>query len=246
VYYARRAVYTTPALPPTLALALDTSWARESPSSPMTRALSYFLCAWMLLPSLASAEEHVGDEQWLVALRHSGSYQEGVKRVREKLELSYDMGAVNGASHWETIHDYYVGLARAKGCKKGTPYADGPVKACHKVSKSEPKLLGAPYKKGRDEIVALSLDSLYPDLVRKVLFVIYDYGYVQGMKHVLRKNNDDLRWAQSFYRSCVARANDAAHEPVCASASKAWSDGLLKRLRREIEAHGLPAGKKSK
>jgi len=200
----------------------------------------------MLLPSLASAEGHVGDEQWLVALRHSGSYQEGVKQVREKLELSYDMGAVNGASHWETIHDYYIELARAKGCNKGTPYADGPVKACHRVSTSEPKLLGAPYKKGRDEIVALSLESLYPHLVRKVLFVIYDYGYVQGMKHVLRKNSDDLRWAQAFYRSCVARANDAAHEPVCASASKAWSDGLLKRMRREIEAHGLPAGKKPK
>jgi len=26
----------------------------------------------MLLPSLASAEEHAGDEQWLAALRHSG------------------------------------------------------------------------------------------------------------------------------------------------------------------------------
>ncbi len=106
-------------------------WARESPSSSMTRVLSLLLCAWLLLPSLASAEEHAGDEQWLVALRHSGSYQEGVKQVREKLELSYDMGAVNGASHWETIHDYYIELARAKGCKKGKRDADGPVKVCH-------------------------------------------------------------------------------------------------------------------
>ena len=212
----------------------------------MIRALPFFLCAWLLVPSLADAEGDAGDEQWLVALRHSGSYQKGMKHVREKLELSYDMGAVNGASHWETIHDYYIGLARAKGCKKGTPYADGPVKACHKMSKSEPKLLGAPYKKGRDEIVALSLESLYPGLVRKVLFVIYDYGYVQGMKHVLRKNNDDLRWTQAFYKSCFARANDAAHEPACARASKAWSEGLLNGLRRQIEAHGLPAGKKSK
>jgi len=88
VYNARRAVYTTPALPPTLALALalalDTSWARESPSSPMTRALSYFLCAWMLLPSLASAEEHVGDEQWLVALRHSGSHFATAARIKRE------------------------------------------------------------------------------------------------------------------------------------------------------------------
>jgi hypothetical protein len=91
--------------------------------------------------------------------------------VREKIELTYDVGAVNGASHWDTIHGYYVELARAKGCKKGAPYANGPVKACHKVSRPEPKLLGAPYNKGRNEIVALSLESLYPELVRKVLFV---------------------------------------------------------------------------
>jgi len=212
----------------------------------MMRALPFFLCAWLLLPSLAGAEGDAGDEQWLVALRHSSSYQKGMKQVREKLELSYDMGAINGALHWETIHEYYIGLARAKGCKKGTPYADGPVKACHEVSKPEPKLLGAPYKKGRGEIVALSLESLYPDLVRKVLFIIYDYGYVQGMKHVLRKNNDDLRWTQAFYKSCVARANDAAHEPACAHTSKAWSEGLLNRLRKQIDAHGLPAGRKPK
>ena len=210
------------------------------------RALPFFLCAWLLLPSLAGAEESADYEQWLVALRHSGSYQKGMKHVREKIEFSYDMGAVKGASHWETIHGYYIGLARAKGCKRGTPYADGPVKACHKVSTPEPKLLGPPYNKGRDEIVALSLESLYPALVRKVLFIIYDYGYVQGMKHVLRKNNDDLRWAQSYYKSCIARANNAAQEPACARASKAWSERLLNRLRKQIEAHGLPAGKKPK
>ena len=212
----------------------------------MTRVLPFLLCAGLLVPSLAAAEEPETEEQRLVALRNSGSYNEGMKQVREKIELTYDMGAVNGASHCDTIHGYYVEVARAKGCKKGAPYAEGPVKACHKVSKPEPKLLGAPYNKGRNAIVALSLESLYPELVRKVLFVIYDYGYVQGMKHGLRRNNDDLRWAQSYYKSCVARANDAAHEPVCASASKAWSEGLLKRLRKQIEAHGLPAGKKPK
>lgn len=210
----------------------------------MARMLPFALCAWLLVPSAAGADGRAGDEQWLTVLRHSGSYQDGMQKVREKLELSYDMGAVNGALHWETIHEYYIDLAKAKGCKKGTPYADGPVKACRKASGPEPKLLGAPYKKGASEVAALSLESLYPELVKKVLMVIYDYGYVQGMKHVLRKNNDDLRWGQAFFKSCVARANDSEHEPVCADASKAWSDGLLKRLRKQIEAHGLPAGKK--
>jgi hypothetical protein len=167
-----------------------------------------------------------------------------MKQVREKIDFAYDLGAVKGASHWETIHGYYIELARAKGCKKGAPYADGPIKTCHEVSKAQPKLLGASYKKGRTKIVALSLESLDPELVRKVLFVIHDYGYVQGMKHGLRKHNDDLRWKQSFYESCIARANDAEHEPACAKASKSWSEALLKRLRAQVEAHGLPVGKK--
>jgi hypothetical protein len=114
------------------------------------------------------------------------------------------------------------------------------------VSKAEPKVPGSPYKKGKAELATMSLESLYPELVRKVLFVIYDYGYVQGMKHGLRKHNDDIAWAQTYYKSCVARVNDAEHEPVCAKASKAWSEALLHRLRKQIEAHGLPVGEKPK
>jgi LmbE family N-acetylglucosaminyl deacetylase len=60
-----------------------------------------------------------------------------------------------------------------------------------------------------------ALESMYPDLVRKVLFVIYDYGYVH-----------------------------AEHEPACAAASKIWADALLEKLGKQIEAHGLPVGKK--
>jgi len=109
----------------------------------MIRVLPFVLCAWLLLPSSGAAEELESDAQALVALRHSGSYQE-------------------------------------------------------------------------------------------------------GMKHGLRKHNDDLRWAQSFYKSCVTRANDAEHEPVCSESSKAWSEGLLKKLRKQVESHGLPVGKKPK
>jgi hypothetical protein len=210
----------------------------------MARIFQVLLCVSLLVPSFAGADTPASDEQANLELRRSGSYQEGMQKVRDKLELSYDVGAVNGATHWEAIHDYYVELARAKGCKKGAPYAAGPIKACHNVSKSEPKLLGPAYDKGRKEILALSLESLYPELVRKVLFVIYDYGYVQGAKHVLRENNDDLRWGQAFYKSCVARANDAAHEPACAAASKRWSKSVLSELHQQLESHGLPAGKK--
>jgi hypothetical protein len=207
---------------------------------------AFFLWAWLLLPSLAAAEEVAPDEQWLANLRGSGTYKEGLSAVRAKIESAYDLGAVAGAVHWESIHDYYIELARAKGCKKGTPYAAGPVKACRRVSKAEPRLVGVRYKEGRKAVVALSQDTLYPALVRRVLFVIYDYGYVQGMKHSLRHHNDDLRWTQAYYKSCVNRANDAEHEPVCANASKAWSEAHLKRLRKQVESHGLPAGKKPK
>jgi hypothetical protein len=186
----------------------------------MMRLLPLLLCAWFLLPSLVAADEPARDAQWHATLRNSGSYKTGMNQVREKIEFAYDRGAVNGASRWETIHGYYLELARAKGCKTGVPFADGPVKACHQVSTVEPKLLGPTYSQGREEIIALSMDSVYPALVRKVLFVIYDYGYVQGVKHGLRKYNDDLVWAQTYYKSCVERANDAAHEPACAEASK--------------------------
>jgi hypothetical protein len=177
----------------------------------MTRFLALLLIALALVPSPAAAEEPENDERSLVALRGSGSYQRGLKTVREKIE-----------------------------------FADGPVEACHEVSQPEPKALGSPYKKGKGEIVTMSLEFLYPDLVREVLFVIYDYGYVQGMKHGSRQHNDDLEWAQTYYKSCVARANDAEHEPVYAETSKAWSEAILNGLRKEIDAHGLPAGKKPK
>ena len=39
---------------------------------------------------------------------------------------------------------------------------------------------------------------------------------------------------------------NAEHEPICAKASKAWSEALLSRLGKQIEAHGLPVGEKPK
>jgi len=141
----------------------------------MIRLLPLLVCTWALLPSLAAADEPENGARWLVELRNSGSKKKGMQEVREKIESVYDLGAVAGASQWDAIHDYYIEVARTKGCQKGTPYADGPVKACHKR---------------------------------------------------------------------IERANDAEHEPVCAKASKTWADALLRKLRKQIEAHGLPVGKR--
>ncbi len=184
------------------------------------------------------------EEAWLRAVRGSGSYRHGMDNVEKFITAAYDLGAIAGATHWEDIHDYYIQLARAKGCQKGKAHASGPVKACHKVSGTEPKVVAKDYQKGKAKTLALAKDTLYPDLVERVLVVLYDYGYVQGMKHGLRVHNDDIRLAQTYYRACMARANDAEGEGPCAKNSKAWADALLARLVERIEAHGLPARSK--
>lgn len=203
-----------------------------------------FLCTLVPLPFPTSAEEAKTDEQWLLRLRNSASYKKGLIEVRKNVEAVYDSGAVNGATHWEDIHNYYIELARATGCKKGAGDAGGPSNECPKVSKAKPELLGTDYKTGKDQVIAIARETAYPNLVRQVLLTIYDYGYVQGMKHGLRSHNDNLRWKQAYYKACVERAKDAKREPVCAEASSAWSEALLKRLGKDMESHGLPAGRK--
>ncbi|MGB5701253.1 MAG: hypothetical protein WBM48_00425 [Polyangiales bacterium] len=211
----------------------------------MARFLSLVLCLSMWLPSIAAAEAGskapATEDEWVKALRGSGSYREGLDAVRELVERAYDLGGIAGASHWEDVHEYYSGVARAKGCQRGKPFADGPVKACHQVTGSEPGVVGPDYKDGMAKTVSLAEETLYPSLVKRVLVVLYDYGYVQGMKYGLRFHNDDIRLAQTYYRSCMARANDAKGEAPCAESSKKWADKLLARMRQQIEAHGLPA-----
>lgn len=207
----------------------------------MVRFLSLALFLSIVPLAVASAEAPESDEAWLKELRGSGSYRRGMEVVEKYITAAYDFGAIAGATHWQDIHDYYVELARAKGCEKGKAYASGPVKACHRVSGAEPKMVAKDYQSGKDRALALAEGTLYPHLVRRVLVVLYDYGYVQGLKHGLRVHNDDIRLAQTYYRSCMTRANDAEGEGPCAKSSKAWADALLTRLQRRVEAHGLPA-----
>lgn len=206
----------------------------------MIRILLFAVCV-SLGGASASAESPEQESDDLLLLRKSGTYQRGLSYARELFDLAYDKGAVRGATHWKSIHEHYLGLAQAIGCKKGIPFADGPARACRKLESNEPSLLGAGYEAGKREVEQQSTQSIYPDLVRNVLLVVYDYGYVQGMRHGLRRHNADIVWGQTYYKSCLERANDAEHEPVCASASKGWSKALLERMRRELESHGLPA-----
>ncbi|MFW2390357.1 MAG: hypothetical protein ACN4G0_18625 [Polyangiales bacterium] len=215
----------------------------------MHRLFALALCLF-LLPVIASAEsppsETQSDANDLTRLRKSGTYQDGLAHAREFFDMAYDVGAVRGLTRWKVIHGYYLELADAKGCKKGMPFAKGPVQACRKIKGREPELLGKGYKEGKREVIEHSTLTLYPDLAEKVLLIVYDYGYAKGMKHGLRRYNDDILWGQTFYKSCLQRANDSEHEPICASASKEWSEGLLDRLRAELESHGLPVGRKRK
>ena len=209
----------------------------------MSRWVSAALLVSFAIPSSAIADLQT-DEAWLKTLRGSGSYREGMANVDRLVTAAYDIGAIAGASHWEDVHAYYTALARKKGCETGKPYAEGPVKACHVVSGPEPKIIAKDYRRGKSKTVELAAETTHPDLVRRVLLVLYDYGYVQGLKHGLRTHNDDIVLAQTYYRSCMSRANAAKGEPVCAKASKTWSDALLGRLSKRIEGHLLAAEKK--
>jgi hypothetical protein len=205
----------------------------------------------MLLPwaSSASAEEAdskpLTEEQWLKALRGSGSYRTGMENVRRLIDRAYDEGAIRGAKHWEDMRDYYISLGREEGCQRGKPFAEGPVKQCHRTQGPQPKITGKDYDAGLRTVVKLSDQTLYPGVVRRILVVLYDYGYVQGMKHGLRSHNDEIRWRQSYYRSCMARSSGSKGERACADGSKQWADTVIDGLRKRIEAHGLPAGKKN-
>ena len=209
-----------------------------------TLYLALTFCA--VQPSLAQADETPGDANWVKTVRGSGTYQKGLTQVRRLVDAAYDVGALRGAAHWEYVHEYYLGLARAKGCQRGTPFATGPVEACYQVPGPEPELTGVEYRQGKGEVEKLADSTLYPSVVRKILFVLYDYGYLQGMKHGVRVHNEDIRLAQSYYRACMERANDAEGEPSCAKGSKAWADALLERLKKRIEAHGLQADQAAK
>ena len=203
-------------------------------------ALLYLLA--LITTTSALANDLEKDPQWVKAVRGSGSYQAGMRNVREYIDKAYDIGALKGAAHWEDIHVYFISLARAKGCQRGKAYAEGPVKACHKVTEKEPSVTGPDYRAGLTQVTEVADDTHYPGRVRIVLTSLYDYGYVQGMKHGLRVHNDDIRLAQTYYKSCMARATSNKGEKACATGSKEWSEAQVARLKKRIEAHGLPAG----
>ena len=206
--------------------------------------LALLLCLCLgVVAAPSQADDHENDEDWVKAVRGSGSYQEGLRKVQNLIDQAYDVGALKGAAYYDEIHDYLLELARAKGCQRGTPYAEGPVKACRKASAKEPPVTGPGYRVGMGEVSTLADQTLYPDLVRRLLKSLYDYGYVQGMKHGVRAYNDDIRIAQAYYRSCMVRANNDEGERACAEGSKTWSAALVDRWRKRIDAHGLPGAR---
>ena len=198
------------------------------------------------LPSIASAEEGQSDGSWVRSVRGSGTYQKGLGEVRGLVEDAYDKGALRGASHWEDVHEYYLGLARMKGCERGKPHAEGPIKGCHRVTAPEPELVGSDYREGMAEVEKVADKTAYPEVVRRILVVLYEFGYLQGLKHGVRAHNQDNRLAQAYYRSCMERANDSAGERACARGSQEWSEAVLNRIVQRIEAHGLASAKKAK
>lgn len=216
----------------------------------MSRFVLLSLCLSLSSASWARAEDAppkpTSEEQWLRGLRGSTSYREGMANVRRLVEAAYDEGAIAGASHWDDLREYYISLGREKGCKQGLPYAQGPTKACHRAVGAPPGITGRIYEERAAKVAKLADETSHPETVRRVLVVLFDYGYVQGLKHGLRSNEDEIRWRQAYYRSCMTRANDAAGETTCANGSKEWATGALDEIEKQINTHGLTAGQSSK
>lgn len=216
----------------------------------MTRFVPLALFLALSSSSIAAAEDvpepPTAEEQWLRSLRGSGSYRDGLHNVRTLVEQAYDLGAIAGASHWEDVHEYYTSVARAQGCARGNAFTDELMKACHRETGPEPKLVGRDYDEGLAKAETLADEVLHRSLVKRILAVLYDYGYVQGLKHGLRTYNEDIRFVQTYYRSCMERANNAKAEGPCAEGAKSWAGKLLERLRRQIDAHGLSASSEPK
>ena len=224
-----------------------TPWPHERQGRGMSRITCALLLSLVaILPTLASAEDGADNARWAQSVRGSGTYQKGLAEVRGLVEDAYDNGALRGASHWEAVHEYYLDLARLKGCERGKPHAKGPVKECIQITTREPKLVGSDYREGMAEVDKVAEKTAYPDVVRRILVVLYDFGYLQGLKHGVRVHNEDIRLAQTYSRSCMERANDSSGERACATASKQWADGLLKSIRKRIEAHSLASKQDAK
>ncbi len=182
--------------------------------------------------------EPVTQEQWLAELRNSVTYREGLEEVRGKVEAAYDFGAIQGVLHWQQVHEHYLELARAQGCKTALPFVEGPLQACVKVRGPEPRHRGNEYREGHEKIETLASKAKWKVPVESVLLSIYDYGYVKGMKHGLRVNNDNLEWKQAYYEACITRANQAKAEPICSRESIVWSKAMLDKLQKQIEGFG--------
>ena len=224
-----------------------TAGVRQRHGHAMSRIFpALVLSVTMTLPSLASADGEPGDQSWVKAVRGSGTYQKGLANVRGLVEDAYDKGALRGASHWEVVQEYYLELARMKGCERGKPHAEGPVKECRRVIQPEPELIGIDYREGMAEVEEAAEKTAHPEVVERIVVVLYDYGYLQGLKHGVRVHNEEIRLAQAYYRSCMERANDSGGESACAQGSKEWSDAVLTRIKKRIEAHGRAAAQKAK
>lgn len=204
------------------------------------------LACLTLARSVAAEEtpaEPKSEEQWLLNLRNSSSYKKGMETMHADVDLAYDHGAVAGAKHWETVHGYYLDLAVANGCKDGMQFAEGPVRSCEKVPRAKPTLRGPDYQRGQAVVTGLARDTLRPARVQSVLLSIFDYGYVQGLRHGIRAHNDDLEWKEAYYKACITRANDAEAEPMCAEKSKTWSAAVLVKIKKQVQSFGLEEGK---
>lgn len=203
----------------------------------------------VVFPGAGAAEET--QEQWLVELRNSGTYKKGLDRAVDVIEHAFDIGAVGGASQWRTIHEYYREAATSKGCKAGAKFVGTSPYDCPKLTGKQPGVLSPDYAADRARALEPAENAARPDLVRRVLTSVYQYGYAHGLEYGWRKNDGDVAWTGRYYKACMEYAAESNIEKQCAKAADTWAGSEIERLKRLARQKRLPipegaAGQKSK
>lgn len=189
-------------------------------------------------PIVAQADSEQG--QWLVELRNSVTYKEGLERAVGVIEHAYDIGAVGGASQWTMIHENFRQAASSKGCTTGARLAGKSAAACPKLGGPKPGVLSESYGADRKRALEPAAESARPALLRQMLATVHSYGYAHGLEYGWRKNEGNIAWKGRYYKVCMEFADDSDIEKRCASAADRWAATEITRLQNQARAKKLP------
>ncbi len=160
----------------------------------MHRFLTLAICAAFVASSAALAEEApapTGDPEAIALdqLRHSATYRKGLDEALEALERAYDIGAIEGASQYGDLNDYYLAQAISRGCVQGAKLKAKPVSNCPKEMEGNPPILSDEFPAEQKRALAPAQSAVNPDAASEVLDAMYRRGYAHGLIYSWRTHN---------------------------------------------------------